>query len=463
MKKNFFIILFFILFLALAGFATGTEIEYPSVPHAVAPTDSTTFPEYAKYLVNFSLTVSGIVALGVLVWAGFLYLTSAGNLSQMEDAKRKIIGSLLGLAIIIGSYVILYTINPQLVKWGLGPTEPEEGIYLIDSGGGRHFINDTTEEFSYSNITAVEFVSPIGSLLAVYLYDSKNFEGGEERVVNPGSGSVISTAASDVKSIYFLWNRPGVYLCPTTPSGSPWYICPTRPLYTVSDIADLNQYSYGSGTYDDEIESIQIIEPPQIKPHPAGDEWTYYSLVLFDQPNYTSKDKCPFSLVPSPSDTDVGVVAHIDDLDQPDVPGGFNNDPPIGKNKLSSLIVTLHNPNKQVSGKVTFFDKENCLPGASVFERSIPTFTVHRIKSMTGLLEGNWDNRIRSFRISGTGGVVLASDNNLTGRCRYFTYQGGSDYEVDSSRCVTRLPTEICDPNNVSTCPSSLIILPLPE
>ena len=451
MKKSLFIVLFFILSLPLAGFATGTEVDYPSVPHAATPTATTTFPEYAKYLVNFTFIISGIIALGILIWAGFLYLTSAGNLSQMEEAKRKIIGSLLGLAIIIASYVILYAINPQLVKWDLGPTEPEEGIYLIDSAGEKYFINDTTEELSYSNIGAVEFISPTSSLLAVYLYDDEGFKGNERRITN--HSPIVGFSHFDVGSIYFLWNRPGVYLCPTTPLGSPWYICPTRPLYTVSDIADLNQYSYGSGTYDDEIESIQIIEPPQ-----PGGQWVYYSLVLFDQPNYTSKDRCPVSLVPNPSFTEVGWVAHIDDLDQPDVPGGFNNDPPIGKNKLSSLTVSLIDPNKQVSGKVIFFDKENCLPGADTWEENIPTSTLLGVRDLT-----SWDNRIRSFRISGTGGVVLASDKDWEGRCRYFTCQGGSGYEIDSSRCVTRLPTEICDPNNSSTCPSSLIILPLPE
>ena len=457
MKKNLFIVLCFILFLPLAGFAADTEIEYPRVPSATVPTVTTTFPEYAKYLVNFSLMVSGIVALGVLVWAGFLYLTSAGNLSQMEDAKRKIIGSLLGLAIIIGSYMILYTINPQLVRWNLGPTGPEQGIYLIDSAGRRYFVNDTSEKLSYSNINKIEFVSPTSSLLAVYLYDDEDFKGTETRIVDEGSGSVVNRAVGKVESVYFLWNRPGVYLCPTTPSGSPWYICPTRPLYTVSSIPDLSQYPYGSGeTYDNEIESIQIIEPA---------DGGYYRLVLFDQPNYTSKGACPFLLVPNSVSTPIGTVGHIDDLEltPTDPDENFNNNPAIGQNKLSSLIVTRHRPDDQISGTVTFFDKENCLPGADTIDFPIPPYTVRTARSLTSLSGENWDDRIRSFRISGTGGVVLASDPNFTGRCRYFTYKGGSDYEVDSSRCVTRLPTEICDPNDAPTCPSSVMVLPLPE
>jgi len=449
MKKNLFIVLFFILFLPLICRATtGTEIEYPSVPGVATPTATTTFPEYVKYLVNFSITISGIIALGVLIWAGFLYLTSAGNLSQMEDAKRKIIGSLLGLTIIISSYLILYTINPQLVRWGPETVEPEQGIYLIDNKGRKHFVNDTTDKMDYSNINQIEFVSPPSSLLAVYLYNDEGFKGDEERIIDKGSHSTSSVnLVHDVKSVYFLWNRPGVYLCPTTPSGSPWYICPTRPLYTVSSIADLSQYPYGSGgTYDNEIESIQIIEPAT-----GG----YYIVILFDQNNYTSENGCPFLLVPNGTTTPVGWVAHIDNLSKE---ADFNNDPPIGKNELSSLIVTLRDPDKQVSGTITFFDKENCLPGGETYDVGIVSSTVYIDKDLD-----TWDNKIRSLRISGTGGVVLASDKDFKGRCRCFTYQGGSGYEIDSSRCVTRLPTEVCDPNNPSTCPSSLVIFPLPE
>ena len=96
MKKNLFIVLFSLLFLPLPGLATGTEVEYPSVPGVATPTATTTFPEYVKYLVNFSITVSGIIALGVLIWAGFLYLTSAGNMDQIEEAKRKIFRAFTG-------------------------------------------------------------------------------------------------------------------------------------------------------------------------------------------------------------------------------------------------------------------------------------------------------------------------------------------------------------------------------
>lgn len=73
----------------------------------------------AQQISNFyawALGIGGLVALGVLVFGGILYTTSAGNASRQEDAKQWITGSLIGLMILFGSYFILSTINPELTK-----------------------------------------------------------------------------------------------------------------------------------------------------------------------------------------------------------------------------------------------------------------------------------------------------------------------------------------------------------
>lgn len=51
----------------------------------------------------------------VLIYAGFRYYTSFGNPAAHKDAKDWISSAFLGLAILLGSYLILTTINPQLV------------------------------------------------------------------------------------------------------------------------------------------------------------------------------------------------------------------------------------------------------------------------------------------------------------------------------------------------------------
>jgi len=64
---------------------------------APSPTSGTPFPVYIKYLFNLGLALSGIIALAVIVWAGFIYLTSTDNPERKKEAGRKILAGLLGL------------------------------------------------------------------------------------------------------------------------------------------------------------------------------------------------------------------------------------------------------------------------------------------------------------------------------------------------------------------------------
>ncbi|MBZ9578153.1 hypothetical protein KJA13_03990 [Patescibacteria group bacterium] len=104
--------------LLTAGFAFAQkelEIEYPDVPGGPGLTSKSTIPDYVKYIFNFAIWASGFLALGVLIYGGFQYLTSTGNVEKVRDAKERIASALLGLLILFGSYLILVSINPQLV------------------------------------------------------------------------------------------------------------------------------------------------------------------------------------------------------------------------------------------------------------------------------------------------------------------------------------------------------------
>lgn len=73
-------------------------------------------PQQIGDFYAWALGIGGLVALGVLVFGGILYTTSAGNASRQGDAKEWIIGALVGLLILFGSWFILNTINPELTK-----------------------------------------------------------------------------------------------------------------------------------------------------------------------------------------------------------------------------------------------------------------------------------------------------------------------------------------------------------
>ena len=129
-KKFFAIVIVSIMLFSLAGFTfaqrTGRdlEIEYPEIEEFKPEQVTAPVTEYFKYIFNFFVWISGLIALVVLVQAGLSYLTSAGNPEAMNDAKSKIAAALLGILILFGSYLILTTINPDLIAFHLPRLKP---------------------------------------------------------------------------------------------------------------------------------------------------------------------------------------------------------------------------------------------------------------------------------------------------------------------------------------------------
>jgi hypothetical protein len=119
MKTAAKIILLSSLILFAAGFVFAQrdlEVDYPEMGGFSPENTTTVLPEYVKYIFNFSLGISGVIVFLILIYAGVRYLTSTGDPAKQGDAKSRIWAALLGLAVLFGSYLILTTINPQLIS-----------------------------------------------------------------------------------------------------------------------------------------------------------------------------------------------------------------------------------------------------------------------------------------------------------------------------------------------------------
>ena len=129
MKKIFIIIpiilllvsfyLFFIVDFSLAAEEPGYEIEV-SIPGGPTAGTPVTLVSYIKYIYIFGLSLIGIVALGTLVYGGFLYMMS-DTVTSKDDAKKYIWAAISGLLLGLSAYLILNTINPSLTS--LTPAE----------------------------------------------------------------------------------------------------------------------------------------------------------------------------------------------------------------------------------------------------------------------------------------------------------------------------------------------------
>lgn len=57
-------------------------------------------------LINFALTFLGLIAVILILWGGFKWMTAGGNDEQVGEAKKIIIAAVIGLAIIMSAYAI---------------------------------------------------------------------------------------------------------------------------------------------------------------------------------------------------------------------------------------------------------------------------------------------------------------------------------------------------------------------
>ncbi len=82
----------------------------------------TDLPGMILAIYKFGIWTIGIAGLFMLVVGGFMYMASAGNTSTAGNAQGIIADALLGIVAALGSYLILYVINPDLTKLNLSFT-----------------------------------------------------------------------------------------------------------------------------------------------------------------------------------------------------------------------------------------------------------------------------------------------------------------------------------------------------
>ncbi|MEI7498417.1 MAG: D-alanyl-D-alanine carboxypeptidase family protein [Candidatus Falkowbacteria bacterium] len=74
--------------------------------------------EYVAGMYNFGISIIGIIAVVILMFAGMIRITSGGNSSRVTESNAWIFASISGLVIALTSYVIMKQVNPQLVNVG---------------------------------------------------------------------------------------------------------------------------------------------------------------------------------------------------------------------------------------------------------------------------------------------------------------------------------------------------------
>lgn len=68
------------------------------------------FRQLALTIVNFFLTFLGLIAVVMIIYGGFLYVSAAGNQEKIESAKKIIMYAVIGIVVILLSFAIVNTV-----------------------------------------------------------------------------------------------------------------------------------------------------------------------------------------------------------------------------------------------------------------------------------------------------------------------------------------------------------------
>lgn len=222
------------------------EIVYPKlVPDVEPPTSIKTYlPRYIQYVYTFAIVCGGIIALIALILGGFKYLSSAGNPATMSDAKDQIFSGIIGLVVILGTYIFLNELNPRITELRVPSVMgARRGIIAynvadcagLGVGGGVPELGELPKEVNYQ---PVESSSPlrepdnkpsgapkgwkVGSIysfhdsaeLSVYLYENEECKGNATYQVKVSKGQCINvdSTSENIRCVRLIWRMPGVWV-----------------------------------------------------------------------------------------------------------------------------------------------------------------------------------------------------------------------------------------------------------
>jgi len=334
------------IILGLFIFSPVLATNYPVIGGIDINSADTTAADFIIYTFNLLTAVGSLLVAIIIIMSGLEWVSAYGNPETINKAKKKIVLAFSGLIVLLSSYIIINTIDPNI-------------------------LNINIEDLSQQEITEVEV--PKGS--GVYLFNKAGFQG-DELLIQKSLASVLEPKfVENVKSI---------------------------------KIINSGNVKWGAILFSDiELEEDRFI---------SGTEYE-------GNCTYISSD---FSSLNSSS--------------------GKENNPPVGENKLSSIIVFRGS----VGGDVTVYNSYNCQlrninycredKEDDKFEESEPCLkeeeqvchiNTNEFKNIEEVCpEFKWD--IISIKANKDTGILFKDGNSEEkGKCYYFNMPSGGCFNIN--------------------------------
>jgi len=188
------------------------ETVYPSIPGLPYQiTEHSGLAQYIGYFFALAIIAAGILAVIVLTIGGIRLIMSEGSPEKRKEAADMIKGSVLGMILVVSSFMLLRTINPAFIEPSLTPLPPVGGIYYFNGSDKKPA---PMSEPNTSNVpegyNQILYDCDSGPDLFIWKYPKINFEGIENTFVETISCQ-SATGISGVRSFKLAFKTPGVY------------------------------------------------------------------------------------------------------------------------------------------------------------------------------------------------------------------------------------------------------------
>ena len=143
-SKKFLLILILLVFIR-SSTALALEIDWPPSPGGTVLDDDSDVGDMVKYFYEWAIALGGIATFFALILGGFQYISSMGKPEAMKEARERITSAIWGLILLLSSWLILNTINPDLTTF-------RRNSYNLD------YLNEMLEALSIEELPSCDYV-----------------------------------------------------------------------------------------------------------------------------------------------------------------------------------------------------------------------------------------------------------------------------------------------------------------
>lgn len=310
MLKKYLVFIVFaaiVLFSLQSSFVLALELNYPQIPGGPIITGSNSLVQYIQYFFIFAMATAGIIGVMSLAISGIQILITAGNPGARGAAMERIRSSILGIILLMFSFIILRTINPELINPRTTVLPLTPGPYLMGEANcgddvdcqsqypdGYMYldapvsVSDTDKLPSgYTNLFYYCQATPAnpGKTLLVWVFNRTDFQ--IDRSINGIAPGIVDTVPlhcgeslyikSPVLSFFTKYEDPGVYFYLTNNcTGVSSCASGTDSCAEKSDIEQI--LPFDGQVANETIGSVRIVS--------GRDYRTRYGVILNDSVNY---------------------------------------------------------------------------------------------------------------------------------------------------------------------------------